>query len=101
MLSPASISKTRNAIAKRLAYIETQSRLHRAMADPTRLKIVMLLQMHKELCPTDIARILKVTLSAVSHQMRTLEQLGIVKKIRMGKMICYSLRKRSNKDLRI
>jgi ArsR family transcriptional regulator, arsenate/arsenite/antimonite-responsive transcriptional repressor len=64
-----------------------------ALGDSTRLKIVRLLVQHKDLCVTDIANILKVSLPAISYQMRMLEVVGVVRKERMGKMICYGLKK--------
>jgi predicted transcriptional regulator len=93
MLTQPIISQAKQLLYDQEKSIERRYRTHLAMADPTRLKIVFLLKVYKELCPTDIANILSITRSAVSHQMRILEHCGVVKKIRRGKIICYSLLK--------
>jgi DNA-binding transcriptional ArsR family regulator len=60
------------------------------LSDPTRLKIVLAL-LKEELCVCDIAALLGVTESAVSHQLRLLKSLRLVKYRRNGKMAYYSL----------
>ena len=72
---------------------ERMSFVFQALGDSTRLKIVRLLASRKDLCVTDIANILKVSIPAVSYQMRMLEMVGLVRKERAGKTICYTLRK--------
>ena len=60
------------------------------LSDTTRLKIVMALT-KEELCVCDIAALLGVTDSAVSHQLRLLKNLRLVKYRKSGKMVYYSL----------
>jgi DNA-binding transcriptional ArsR family regulator len=60
------------------------------LADPTRLKICMFLS-ESELCVCDLAAMLKISESAVSHQLRLLRSLRIVKFRREGKMAFYTL----------
>lgn len=91
LLSSDEIVGAQKFLLGRLSYIEEYSLKSKATTDPTRVKILLLLGKYKKLCPSDIARILRVTPSAISHQMRILENVGLVKKVRMGKMICYSL----------
>ncbi|MBI2098748.1 MAG: winged helix-turn-helix transcriptional regulator [Candidatus Wildermuthbacteria bacterium] len=67
--------------------------MFQALGDPTRLNIIRLLTRHKDLCVTDIAHILNISVPAVSYQLRMLEVVGLVKRERMGKMICYGLKK--------
>ena len=59
-------------------------------ADYTRVKILSALAI-SELCVTDISRILKINQTTVSHQLRYLKNVGIVKSERQGKVIFYSL----------
>lgn len=66
------------------------SELFKMFADPTRLKILSLL-FQQELCVCDIAAILSMTHSAVSHQLSVLRQNRIIKYRREGKNIFYSL----------
>ena len=62
----------------------------RLLADPTRLKIVYALSL-REMCVYDLANMLDMTQSAVSHQLRTLKQAKVVAFRKNGKMVCYSL----------
>lgn len=59
-------------------------------ADPTRLKIISALSM-SEMCVSDISNILNINQTTVSHQLKTLKSLGLVKYRRDGKIIYYSL----------
>ena len=58
--------------------------------DFTRVKIISAL-MESELCVCDIAALLSMTKSAISHQLRQLRQTKLVKTRREGKIIFYSL----------
>ena len=62
----------------------------KSMADPTRVRILHALS-HAELCVGDLAAVLGMTESAVSHQLRTLRGLRIVRARRDGKLIYYTL----------
>lgn len=68
------------------------------LSDPTRLKIVMALT-KEELCVCDIAALLGVTDSAISHQLRLLKNLRLVKYRRGGKMVYYTLDDEHIEDL--
>jgi ArsR family transcriptional regulator len=61
-----------------------------ALGDPTRVRILMALDA-RELCVCDIAAVVGVSQSAVSHQLRTLRQLDLVSYRREGKRAVYSL----------
>ena len=59
-------------------------------ADYTRVKILSALAI-SELCVTDLSRILNINQTTVSHQLRFLRSAGIVKCVRQGKIVFYSL----------
>ncbi|NSW95578.1 MAG: winged helix-turn-helix transcriptional regulator [Bacteroidales bacterium] len=63
----------------------------RAMSDPTRTKIIFALCMENELCVRDIAAIIGTSNSAISHQLRTLRNMKLVKYNKVGKVTYYSL----------
>ena len=67
-------------------------------ADYTRVKILSALAI-SELCVTDLARILDINQTTVSHQLRFLKSAGIVKSIRQGKIVFYSLTTDSINDI--
>lgn len=63
---------------------------YKVFADSTRIKMLYALS-KAEMCVCDIAEILGVSQSAVSHQLRMLKQMKLVKYRREGKSIFYSL----------
>lgn len=66
------------------------SRFYRIIADPTRCKLLWALK-EKELCVCDLACLLSMTKSSVSHQLKLMRQYGLVKCRRSGKEVFYSL----------
>ena len=56
----------------------------------TRIKILWIL-LESEMCVCDLAEILGMTQSAISHQLRVLKQMKLVKNRREGKTVYYSL----------
>ena len=62
----------------------------KVFSNNTRIKILYSL-LNKELCVCDIANILNMKQSAISHQLRTLKQSRLVKYRREGRTIYYSL----------
>lgn len=62
-----------------------------ALGDPCRFKIFNVLMQYHDICVTDIAKLFDITVSAASQQLRVLERLGLVQKIRMGQMVCYEI----------
>src|SRR4030043_1527417 len=63
----------------------------KTMSDPTRIKIIFALCQENELCVRDIAAIIGTTNSAISHQLRTLRNMQLVKYNKVGKVAYYSL----------
>lgn len=64
--------------------------LFKVFGDSTRIKILYVL-FEKEMCVCDIAELLNMTQSAISHQLRVLKQSRLVKFRRDGKTVYYSL----------
>jgi len=70
--------------------MESIAELFKGFADPTRVHILSLLQ-QRELCVTDIAERVEISQSAISHQLRILKQMHLIKFRREGKNVLYSL----------
>ena len=66
------------------------SELFRIFGDSTRIRIVYVL-FEAEMCVCDIAQLLGMTQSAISHQLRALKNARLVKARRDGKTVFYSL----------
>ncbi len=66
--------------------------------DSTRVKIIWALD-EQEMCVCDLAVLLNMTKSAISHQLKTLRQADLVKYRREGKVVYYSLKDDHVKDI--
>lgn len=64
--------------------------LFKVFGDSTRIRILWALD-EAEMCVCDIAYVLNMTQSAISHQLRVLKQANLVKNRREGKIVYYSL----------
>jgi DNA-binding transcriptional ArsR family regulator len=64
--------------------------LFKALGDPTRVKILFSL-MTRELCVCDLTAVIGISESAVSHQLKVLRTLRLVKYRREGKVLYYSM----------
>ena len=70
--------------------VDSIAELFKAFGDPTRVQILSNL-LDRELCVNDIADAVALSQSAVSHQLRILKQMHLIKYRRDGKNILYSL----------
>ena len=73
-----------------LSEVEGLSELFRALSDETRTKILHLLA-RQELCVCDLAYLLDMTLPAISHHLRVLKTLRLIRSRRRGKQVFYTL----------
>ncbi|OIO89327.1 MAG: hypothetical protein AUK03_14680 [Anaerolineae bacterium CG2_30_64_16] len=64
--------------------------IFKILADPTRARIVFALS-QAELCVCDLASLVGISISAVSHQLRLLRSLGLVKFRKAGRLAYYTL----------
>lgn len=64
--------------------------LYKVFGDSTRIKILYVL-FESEMCVCDIASLLNMSMSAISHQLRVLKQSHLVKYRKEGKTVFYSL----------
>lgn len=62
----------------------------RLLGDPTRVRIIQALSL-EELCVCDIAALLESSVSAVSHQLRLLRSMRVVRSRKAGKIVYYTL----------
>jgi DNA-binding transcriptional ArsR family regulator len=70
--------------------VERMALMFRIMGDPTRLRIIMALG-GGEMCVCDLAAFLCLSESAVSHQLRRLRELTLVRQRRDGQVLYYAL----------
>ncbi len=70
--------------------LDRLAQTYKVMGDPTRLKIIIALG-GGEMCVCDLSAFLGLSESAVSHQLRRLKDLSLVKHRRDGQILYYSL----------
>lgn len=70
--------------------IQNLSQIFKALGDPTRLNIIHVLS-KSPLCVCDISELLDMSQSAISHHLRLLRNLRLVKYKKEGRMVIYSL----------
>lgn len=70
--------------------LEDLSKLFKVIGDGTRIRILWAL-FRSEMCVCDIAYLLDMSQSAISHQLRVLKKAKLVKNRREGKVVFYSL----------
>ena len=85
----ARVAKVRRAMKSEQSMIAL-AEMFKVLGDPTRIKLVMALS-SSELCVCDLANLLSVSQSAVSHSLRTLRQMKLVKYRKEGKIVYYAL----------
>jgi len=72
--------------------------LYKMFSDPTRVKILWALHC-SEMCVCDLAVLLNMTKSAISHQLKSLRLTNLVKFQKQGKVVYYSLADEHVKDI--
>lgn len=83
------VEKVREQMPSEDKLVKT-AELLKVFGDPTRIKIICAL-MKAEMCVCDLSALLNTSHSAVSHQLKTLKQMRLVKYRRVGKVVYYSL----------
>jgi ArsR family transcriptional regulator, arsenate/arsenite/antimonite-responsive transcriptional repressor len=73
-------------------------RTFKALSDPTRLRIVLLL-MERDLCVCELMFILNKEQSRLSHQLRALRHAGMVEDVREGRWMIYRITPTARKTL--
>ena len=84
------IEKIKEELANKGTLLECAEQFG-VVGDPTRIKICYLLCSYKELSVSDIAQILEISISAVSHSLSKLKGVDLVDTRREGQTIFYSL----------
>lgn len=92
MLTKNQVRKIQKASGDDKALSETFD----ALSDPGRLQIFKVLLEREDVCVSDIASILAVSVPAASRQLTILERAGLIERVRRGQMICFQVQKQNN-----
>lgn len=88
-IHPDDVRRARTALPDAAAAADLAA-LYAALGDPTRVRLLAALATGS-LCVCDLAAVLGMTQSAISHQLRLLRALGLVRARRAGKLVWYAL----------
>lgn len=83
------VNDVREKMQSEKDYVRLSS-LYKMFGDPTRMKILHAL-LHSEMCVCDLAVLLGITKSAVSHQLKALRMANLVQYRKVGQIVYYSL----------
>ena len=90
MLNSAQVTKIKKSIGGDKS--EQLPFMFSALGDAGRFRVFTLLTEHKDICVTDIANVLGISVPAASQQLKILEMSGLVRRERSGQIICYHLK---------
>ena len=97
-MSDSKLLKKAKGIIPKDGDCEKISEIFKALGDPNRLKVVKALTAG-ELCSSDVAQIIEMENSTVSHQLKYLKTSGIISSRKEGKFIYYRLENECVKKL--
>jgi DNA-binding transcriptional ArsR family regulator len=97
LVHPDRVAGARSALPD-LERIDRLAEVFHACSDPTRLRILLALAA-EELCVCDVAATVAASASGVSHHLRLLRALRLVRSRREGRMVFYRLDDQHVKDL--
>ena len=80
---------------------DTLLRMFNALGDQTRFRIFYALCPGNDICVTELARILNVSVPAASQQLKLLEMVGLIVRRRDGQKICYEINRKEQKVIDI
>ena len=73
--------------------METKVKLLKSIADHNRLRIIMALMTHEELCACQFIELLQFTGATISRHLSILNNVGLIKSRKEGRWIYFTLRK--------
>lgn len=90
------LARSRTAILKKELVFENGLLIDvfAALGDRMRMRIFVMLLRYDDLCVTDLANVLEVSVPAVSQHLRILEQAGLVQRHRQGQRVCYDIQRK-------
>ena len=89
MIHEKTVENTRSRMQEETEYLDLAA-LFKMFGDGTRVKILHALELN-EMCVCDLAALLGMTKSAISHQLKALRLANLVKSRRDGQVVYYSL----------
>ena len=91
------LARSRTAILKKELVFEDGllTDVFAALGDRMRMRIFVMLLRYDDLCVTDLANVLDISVPAVSQHLRILERAGLVQRQRQGQWVCYYIQSKT------
>ena len=88
----------KKASASKQISTEQRAKVFKALSDPTRLRMVEMLSGREQMCGSEIAESLGISLALLCHHWKTLEHAGLVVKTKEGQTASISLNRQLLSD---
>lgn len=88
---PKAVSRARKLLGKERAALPRMADLYKLLANPVRLKVLLVLSRIERMCVGDLAHVLDLSTAATSHQLKMLKERGWLRAEGDGKWVYYSL----------
>lgn len=95
---PKAVASARKLLEKEKAALPRLADLYKLLANPARLKVLLVLSKTEKMCVGDLAQVLSLSIAATSHQLKMLKDRGWLKGEAAGKQVYYSLASEGLKD---
>ena len=95
---PDAIAHARTLLETEKAAVPKLAELYKLLANPVRLKILLVLSRTERMCVGDLAQVVDLSLAATSHQLKLLKDRGWLHTRSDGKLVYYSLGSEGLKD---
>ncbi|MCC6707700.1 MAG: helix-turn-helix transcriptional regulator [Gammaproteobacteria bacterium] len=92
------VAAARKLLTKERRALPRMADLYKLLANPARLKILLVLSRTEQMCVSDLAAVLELSIAATSHQLKLLKDRGWLRGKGDGKLIYYSLANEGLKD---
>lgn len=95
---PKAVARARKLLVREEAALPRMAELYKLLANPVRLKVLLVLSRTERMCVGDLAEVLGLSLAATSHQLKMLRERGWLRSEGDGKWVYYSLASEGLKD---
>jgi len=95
---PKAIARAQKLLAKEKSALPQLADLYKLLANPARLKILLVLSRIEKMCVGDLATLLELSIAATSHQLKMLRDKDWLLAESDGKLVYYSLASEGLKD---
>jgi len=95
---PKAVTRAEKLLVKESDSLPLLADLYKLLANPARLKILLVLSRIEKMCVGDLAQVLELSTAATSHQLKMLKERGWLSAANQGKLVYYRLVSEGLKD---